>query len=248
MTVVGRGVAGSAIARAAREAGWRVRVIDKSPTPDASACALALLRDTWADPVAVAYAIESYREAGCEVIEGIQRPMPNGGWATRAGWAVEVRPYFVPADLTARAPLGLADPGATVTVQAVGPGLIGEQSYGYTWVHPDPSALTFEGCRSVGQWATFLAGVRYRSGARFGSGSADTIAKANEIAVEQFKRAKELGWLARIDGWRMIGGIRVKREPYWRDEGGGLFSFGGFHRSGFALAPLAARDAIETLA
>jgi hypothetical protein len=121
-------------------------------------------------------------------------------------------------------------------------------TYGVTWVHA-PEALKEPEVMRVYQYApyrTLLAGVAGGK-ARVGSSSAAGEEKAVEQGRKMLQTAWDLGWLTTLDEWEMRVGARLKSQEVWWREGDGHWEIGGFHRTGYALAPGAARDVLDDI-
>lgn len=255
LTIVGAGVAGSALVREAELRGHRTKVL--GGPPGASLAALSIVKASYVpDPdakQAVEYALAAYRAAGCEVIEGANvtsnrapEPKRELDW-----YAVQPATYLVrPQFNTIEVPPDWRDPDADWTIHATGAsGLPGKVTFGSTWVNGDPRALRLEGL-AVHRYAPYRSAdaVRFKSGCRLGSSSSVTIDGARKEAGRIFDVAKERGWIGVTSGWAQIIARRVKREELTTvDPEARLATFGGFHRSGWSLAPLRAAQLLERL-
>lgn len=254
LTVIGNGVSGSSVARAARNRGHAVRVL-AADVPMASRASLAVLRVSYLSGVpdareAVNIAAARYEEAGCEIVRGAKVlspgktvPKDDPDWI-----AVDPRLWLVDAERAAVLPDWL-DPDSDATIHCTGTGLPDvTMTWGTTWYNAYAGALTFEGLR-VNRWAPYRTddAVAYkRGGARLGSSSAKSPQAARGQALAQFGRAMELGWLATDEGWVILPGVRAQRDREW-DRAGRLWRFGGFHRSGWSLAPTRADDLLDRI-
>jgi choline dehydrogenase-like flavoprotein len=254
LTIVGAGVGGSALAREATARGHDVKVI-AAGKPLASYAALAILRPSYVAAgdaaQAVEYALQRYREAECEVVAGAfvsgsKQPEPRleNGW-----WAVDGRKYLIAPNVTEHVEHDYVDPNADFTVHATGPALPGKHTWGYTWVSPYPDSLNFDGLR-VHRFAPYRSvdAVAYKSSCRIGSSSAVSQATAQKQAQDMFWLAQDLGWVNKPRDFVLVSGVRVAGGAV----GGlllpsGAWQFGGFHRSGWALAPIRARQLVEEL-
>lgn len=255
LTVVGAGVAGSALTRLARGEGHRVRLIGGPPS--ASLAALSVVRPKYVTEApdaaaAVTYALERYAEAGCQILHGAtvsskQKPelKTEPDW-----WAVEPGPFLVkPDERRDDVTPGWGDPRSEATVHATGAGgLEGKISYGCTWVNVDPRALAVEGL-TIHRYAPYKSAdaVPFKSGCRLGSSSAATVSGARTEASRIMDVARQLGWIRRDDGWYQIVARRVKREELIQQGESGVWTFGGFHRSGWSLAPLRAAELLAKI-
>lgn len=253
LTVVGNGVAGSALTRLARERGHNVRLIGGPPS--ASLAALSVVRAAYVSSVPeaaarVEFAVEQYRAAGCQVISGAlasskQKPEPK---LEKDWYAIEPGPFLLKPDRLVEVGPDYIDTGTMFTVHATGAaGLPGEATYGVTWVNADTSSLTFDGLR-VYRFAPYRSvdAAAFRSGSRLGSSSSSTADGARQQSVKMFELADSLGWIGKHTGWYQIVARRVKRPELVRINGRHV-EFGGFHRNGWALAPAAARDLLDQL-
>jgi hypothetical protein len=253
LTVVGTGVAGSSLARLARERGHTVRLIGGKPL--ASLAALAVVRTSYVNEPdakdACAYAIEQYLKAGCEVIRGATVSSPRARTKREEDWwAVEPGPFLVPLDERREVEPGWADPRADLTIHATGAqSLSGEITYGVTWINADPGALKVDGL-VVHRYAPYRSvdAVRFQRGCRVGSSSSKTEAGARKEAVKLMELATELGWVnPRAQPWATLTARRVKRETLSERLNRKVWTFGGFHRNGWSLAPLRAKQLLDVL-
>jgi hypothetical protein len=115
-------------------------------------------------------------------------------------------------------------------------------SYGVTWVAP-PDALADGELRihHMAPYKVVAAGVTGGT-ARLGSSSAKGLALATTQAKKMLATAVELGWTADEAGWEPVTGIRSSAapDPYVQRTGQTSWRFGGFHRIGYAVAPVQA--------
>lgn len=252
LTVIGGGVGGSALVREAWKRGHEAKLISSgSPASDV---ALAVVRETYAARYdggreACRYALKAYEAAGAEVLHGALVSTYNIKQANlRDDWhAVLPSSYLLqPDDSTYMSP-DWKDPRADYTIWATGAaGIEGTFTFGATWVHDDPQALNVE--FAIHQYAPYRTAdaVRYSSGCRIGSSSAATLEKAVEGAHRIAAVARERGWVTTERGWKLLTGVRVQRAAL-ATVSDGRVTFGGFHRDGWALAPMFAAQLIERL-
>lgn len=255
ITIVGNGVAGSALAREAAKRGHRAKLIGGAA--QASLAALAVVKESYiaGEPdaaEAVAYALLAYEAAGCEVIRGAnvttsKRPEPK----FETDWyGVEPKPFLLTPDFnSSQIQPGWTDPEADVTVHATGAaGLEGRKTFGVTWVNGDPRALRVEGL-AVHRYAPYRSAdaIAFKSGCRLGSSASASLLGARTEGGRIFDVASQMGWIGSTSGWAQIVGVRVSRAELIEQVGPGLWTFGGFHRSGWSLAPLRAKLLIEQL-
>jgi hypothetical protein len=252
LTVVGAGVAGSALTRIAKERGHHVRLV-ADDTAYASHVALAIVRPSYAskDPngrLACEFSLEEYRKAGCQIVEGAEvstwmrtTPKLEKDW-----WSVDPLGYLLEPDEYDHVERDWVDPNTEFTIHATGHALDeGSRTFGYTWMSLDPGALSFRGLR-VYHFAPYrtVDGVSYDRGCRLGSSVARTKEAARAQAHKQFEIARRLGWIV-SDDWLVYGGERGYRENVAQREAERRWSLGGFHRSGWSLAPFYAARVIE---
>lgn len=123
----------------------------------------------------------------------------------------------------------------------------GELTYGGTWVHPSSDALELPFRVHMLAPYKVVAGVQYGSGARIGSSSATTFDKAHEQAHKLFTLTRDRGW-HNGEGWDLVMGTRRKLDPFmrirWTHRG---LEWGGFHRTGFGVAPAEAHRVVDLL-
>lgn len=272
IVVVGCGIAGSLVTAMAREREHEVIAVSDGNTPD-SLAATAVLRRAYhaakpAELEAWKYAVAYYRERGVELREGALAgsyrrpgaiPRPDGDWLLMDPAAVLVQPDVKVKVLTAgrnSAWTGSSESDAVrgdVIIIAAGAGKQflpekGTVTHGVTWTH-HASALAHPDKTMVYQYApyrTLMAGVTGVH-ARVGSSSAKTPEKALEQARYMLKQAWELGWLTTPVGWARVAGARLKNDRLWWQDELGAWRIGGFHRTGYALAPAAARDLLDEI-
>lgn len=272
LVVVGCGIGGSMVARLARERGHEVTVISDGKPPD-SLAATAVLREAYhagkpEQVAALKYAVQLYEDWGAELRRGGEvatyrhpeaAPRADGDWLLLDPASVLMQPDVKAKVLTCgphAAWTGGEDDDAVrgdAVVIATG---AGEQflpenasvTWGLTWTHVG-SALKDPDRVRVFQYApyrTLIAGVTGVH-ARVGSSSAKTKDKAVEQGRMMLKQAWELGWLTTPSGWTRVLGARLKTDALWWKEESGAWHLGGFHRTGYALAPAAARDLLEEI-
>lgn len=255
ITIVGNGVGGSALAREATKRGHRVKLIGGAA--QASLAALAVVKESYIgrEPdaaEAIQYALLAYEAAGCEVVRGASvttktrlEPKLESDW-----YAVDPIPFLLKPDYTSsQIRPGWRDPEADATVHATGAaGLEGRKTFGVTWVNGDPRALRVTGL-SVHRYAPYRSAdaIAFRSGCRLGSSASASLLGARSEGSRLMDVARQLGWVAADSGWAQIVGVRVQRADLIEQIRPDLWTFGGFHRSGWSLAPLRARDLLERL-
>lgn len=250
LTVIGAGVAGSALTREARSRGHHVKLISNGRS--ASEIALAVVRETYVGTYPGGRALcrrsmELYREAGAEVIVGAMVSSYSGEPHERGDWnAVLPSSYLLEPDERATVNEGWIDPDADAVIWATGAALDGQRTFGATWEHNDPDALKVQ--FAIHQYAPYRTAdaVRFSSGCRVGSSSSTTLEGATKGAHDIARIARERGWLNRTEGWTLRTGLRVKREQLVSQEGERT-TFGGFHRVGWALAPAYAELLVDRL-
>lgn len=256
LTIVGNGVGGSSLARLARAAGHNVMLIGGQAS--ASQAALAVVKASYLEAEAdgteaVRFALERYADAGCEIHMGAMVSSKSKPEAKLEGdwYAINPTPFLLKPDFhSAEIPAGWKDKETEVTIHATGAaGLEGKRSFGVTWYNADPRALTVDGL-NVHRYAPYRSAdaVRYRTGGcRLGSSSSASLAGARTAATRIFDEAQQRGWIGTTSGWLALVGVRVKRQAISEEVAPGVYAFGGFHRSGWSLAPLRAAQLLEKI-
>lgn len=253
LTVVGNGVGGSALTRIARSRGHRVRLLSDG-SPHASLVALAVVKRSWLPKSTDWSALLSHYEGATEVSINAQTTSyrnPGHFDVDLEVFAVDPSSYLLPATEVKRVPADWVDSDTQFTVHATGAaGLAGDTTWGGTWVNANPTALMGYRFKSHARapYRT-LEAVSYAMMCRLGSSSSKHRDKAESQAHELLDLAGALGWLNEDCGtdWHLYLGQRVKRDQLAQREGRRLWSFGGFHRSGYGLAPGAALALVEEL-
>lgn len=245
MIIAGAGLAGSWLARAARDAGHQVLLVSDG-RPPGTAAALAVLRPSWlrkSERGLLADSVMLSQAAGAQVIIGAEytRWDSPGQAKTQADW-VAVDPTGMCLEPDEVRTCEQAD------VWCTGADVPGKITHGATWVNPDPDALAFTGMRAhlIAPYKT-MVGVAFRSGARLGSSSSVRREKSLEQARLQLELADSLGWLRTTEGWELVEGRRVLRDPQLTRNSDGSWTWSGFHRTGFALVPAVAREIVSTV-
>lgn len=238
VVILGAGIGGSCLARTLAERGVEHVVVDPAPERAASRAALALLRSTWAP--GTAQALATYAAWG----------VPSRSGAT-------VTSYRTPGAEKWQRDWHLVDPSAplvesrrelgnvtgSVTVDCTGTRTftVGK-TYGVTWVaEPDALADTELRVHHLAPYKVLAAGVTGGT-ARLGSSSARDLAGARRQADAMLDKAVELGWTPSRTAWRAVEGVRSHAEdrPYAERTAIREWRFGGFHRIGYAVAPIEA--------
>jgi hypothetical protein len=260
LIVVGAGIAGSALTRILRERGVPVTLISQGEPH--SLAATAVLRRAWhsgAERDLFDESLAAYRHWGIPVPAGAQvTSYRRDGAIADPDWAFihPAAPLLQPditAEVTAisagRARLagGKVIDGDTV-IRATGAtgalAIAGKVTWGGTWITPGSG----EGI-TVHQYAPYkmIAAAGLGGSWRAGSSSANTSAKAIERARAQLQMALERRMVPDSARWELTVGARVRTaERYGRDPAGGWW-IGGFHRTGYALAPAVARQLADEL-
>jgi FAD dependent oxidoreductase len=272
IVVVGAGIAGSIFTRFAREAGHEVVVVAPDDKPD-SLAATAILRKGYhaGKPEQIAaweFAVETYERLGLELKRGAMTSgfrrlgsaeTPDSDWLLIDPAAPLVVPDVKRTVVTVKGGNAWTGPedrdrlaGDAVVAACGATGALapsGKVTWGVTWLHADGALREPQHIR-VYQYApyrTLMGGVAGGQ-ARVGSSSAATREKAVEQGKKMLDMAWHLGWLTTRDNWEMRLGARLKSDRlWWRDEESECWRLGGFHRTGYALAPAAARDLLERL-
>ena len=118
----------------------------------------------------------------------------------------------------------------------------GRWTWGITWTHRDPAALTDPGLRAhhLAPYKTMFAGVFYgRDGARarLGSSTAPDLNRARRRAEDMLTEAVRLGVTRTAVGWRPFAGARHHSPHPPVTYQGGVWFMAGLARTGYALAP-----------
>ncbi len=269
LVVVGAGISGSSVARLARERGWDVVVVGLEGKPDSLAATAVLRRGYHAgrpeELAAWDYAVEKYAEWGVRMHRGAgvasyRRPL--GGEVEDADWLLlDPAAALVKADVRrevlsahgSRVWFGRGDglAGDAVVVCAGARGALapsGGVTWGVTWL-AGPEALREPERVRVYQYAPYRTIVGGVAGGMARVGSSSSVSE--EGAVAQARKmlgvAWDLGWLTTRDGWEMRVGTRVKTDWRWRRDESGVWEIGGFHRTGYALAPMTAREVLDDI-
>jgi hypothetical protein len=273
LIVVGAGIAGSCVARLARERGWDVTVVAGEGRPD-SLAATAVLRRGYhagrADELeAWDYALSVYAGWGVRMKRGgvvssyrrpLGEPVPDSDWLlldpaeplVRADVVREVLSVHGSRVWFGRGDGLVAGGGAGAVVAACGAqGALapsGALTWGVTWLAA-PDALGVPDAVRVYQYAPYRTIVAGVAGGRARVGSSSSVSE--EGAAAQARKmlgvAWDLGWLTTREGWEMRVGMRVKTDDHWRRNENGVWEIGGFHRTGYALAPMAAREVLDDI-
>lgn len=269
LIIVGAGIAGSSAARMARERGLETIVIGLPGKPD-SLAATAVLRRGYhagkpAELEAWDYAVSKYAEWGVSMQRGgsvASYRKPLAGERADADWllldpaAPLVKPDVEREVISAFGGKAWYGPGAGAAGDAVvvacgargGLAPSGDVTYGVTWVH-SPDALRHPEEIKVYQYAPYRTIVGGVAGGRGRVGSSSSVTEEGAIAQAEkmLGAAWDLGWLSTREGWEMRMGARVKTDWSWRRAENGVWEIGGFHRTGYALAPMAAKEVLDDI-
>jgi len=273
VVVVGAGIAGSSLVRAIRAAGHDVDHVASPGMAVESRASVAILRRAYLDRDKLRGAralfdrsLKLYAEWGVAVA--------RGGWVSQQGdpaaphyeldWGL-VHPAapLIPADRRAVATptrRGVRlDDGTEIEAERVvwccgahpsspaAPLDPISVRYGVTWTHSCPAALTHHDrvrVHRINPYQTIVAGAAAGNGARLGSSTAATLAKAREQAEQMLTIAAEEKIITTTRDWVPVAGMRVHtndsglthvRGPHW--------GFGGLHHTGYALGPALAEHA-----
>lgn len=269
LIVVGAGIAGSCVTRMARERGFDVTVVAGEARPDSLAATAVLRRGYHAGRAgeleAWDYALTMYAEWGVRMHRGglvssYRRPL-GGEVADRDWLLLDPAAALVEADVRrevlsahgGRVWFGRGDglAAGAVVVAAGARGALapsGAVTWGVTWLHSEDALRAPEDVK-VYQYAPYRTIVGGVAGGRARVGSSSSVSE--EGAVAQARKmlgvAWDLGWLTTRDGWEMRVGTRIKTDDVWRRAEDGHWEIGGFHRTGYALAPLAAREVLDDI-
>jgi hypothetical protein len=269
LIVVGAGIAASSVARLGVERGLDVTVVAGEGKPDSLAATAVLRRGYHVGKAeeleAWDYAVQMYGAWGVAMRRGAgvasyRRPL--GGEVEDTDWILlDPAAPLVKADVQRevlsafgkRVWFGHGDgiEGDAVVVAAGARGSLapsGTVTWGVTWVHA-AEGLRHPEAVKVYQYAPYRTIVGGVAGGKARVGSSSSVSE--EGAVRQAEKmlgvAWDLGWLTTRDGWEMRLGARVKSDGVWRRTENGAWEIGGFHRTGYALAPMAARDVLDDI-
>ena len=258
LIVVGAGIAGSSLARAARARGLEVTVVSLG-TPDSTA-ALAALRGAYhkgAEIPRYARSVELLLEWGCVVAEGATVTNYRSPGVERLdldwllidpikplvapdidSWATQVDANTVKLDISHFS----QELTAEHIVFCVGAHReSGRISHGYTMSHPDPGALVRSHMRvhHMAPYKSVMMGL-VNGQPRLGSTSAPTEGQARAQIAKMLDAADDAGLITTRSGWIAEYGRRVQVSDRLTPG-----NFGGFHRTGYALAPAMAEEFVE---
>jgi hypothetical protein len=266
--VVGAGIGGSAFTRVARGAGHEVVLISDQDKIHSLAATAVLRRGYHKGPEAATWdeSMSFYRAWNIPLVSGAyvtNYRTPDKAEHFDKDWHLidPAAPLLAPDVLTRVNTIydgSVATPsGAVYTGDAVilAPGtspyaLDGKVTWGVTWVHPDPGVLRRPEALQVHHWAPYKSIVAGPVGrrARLGSSSASTVESAHAQARVMLAAARDIGMIHSTVGWSAETGARLQtKEHHARYMGKRTWWFGGFHRTGYALAPSLAHRLISKL-
>jgi hypothetical protein len=268
LIVVGAGIGGSALARVARARGHEVTLIAQPDNPHSLAATAVLRRAYHKGEEAWTWdgSLKFYQDWGIPLVSGGQvtnyrtpdaPPRLDKDWHLIDPVAPLVRPDVhghvpsVPTGPTVSLSDGRSFDG-DVVVLTPGHGPLspsGHVTFGVTWAHPDPGVLTHQEGVRVHHWAPYksiVAGTVAGS-ARLGSSSASTAKAAYEQAQNLLALSWDIGMINSVKGWTAQAGIRLQTREHHHHVADRVFWFGGFHRTGYALAPSLAHQLITIL-
>lgn len=264
--VVGAGICGSSLIRAAKSAGFGVALIDDARPMDSLAAA-AVLRRAWhkGDERALFdRTLQLYAQWGVPLLSGAivtsyrrTPPKHDADWhmvapadplwqASITGHATAIDEHTVAIDArpTARGPESDHEVVANHVLWATGryQGEVGGVTYGVTWVHDDPLAALVNPqimrVHHIAPYKSVMAGTVGRR-ARFGSSSATSSEKAWDQARSMLDLGEAEGIIKDKANWEPKIGVRVKSAK--------AATLGGMHRTGYALAPALAERIIARI-
>lgn len=269
--VIGAGIAGSSLTRLARSHGHVVDHISQGGEPYSTAAVAALRRayhkgseriwfdrtleiyERWGVKLARGAWVTSYRAAGSR---------PDNDWRM-----VDPAEPLVKADFTAKAESitgatvrvsdedGLNERfneqfSASAVVNCTGSAMCGQVTWGGTWVCDDPAVWKPDTImvHHVAPYKSIVGGV-VGGKVRLGSSSTNSPRTARIKADDMFQAAYRQGW---FNGgpWHLEVGARGKTlvdGAYSGRYPNGAYWLGGFHRTGYALAPAVAEDLLRQI-
>lgn len=270
--VVGAGITGSSLAHHLRDRGIEHRVFD-SGNP-ASNAAVALLRRGYhhGDQLALFdRSLELFKKWGVTVRQGgwvTNYRKPGRTPREEADWfVIDPLEPLVGSDLGMGPTPGICYPLATgVGLEAEDPAMYRYEgadrvlwatgatirptgaTYGVTWTHAQPDAvLTAPDQVRMHHYAPYktIAVAKVGRSARLGSSSANSPEGALEQGRKMLQAAYEVGMINTVSGWEAYVGVRCKGSEIELD---GIHSYvGGYHRTGYAIAPAATERLVEAL-
>lgn len=262
VVVIGSGIAGSSVARCARTAGHRVTVV--SAGRENSRAAAAVLRGAYhrrrqLEVAQFARSLALYGQWGVDVQPGAwvtnyrtpgKPPHHDTDW-----YLLDPAAPLVEPDIAGRAMPhncgvlvhDVCEIDADAVIWCPGAKLGDVVTYGVTWVHDDPRALTQPDLlriHHIAPYKTLAAGV-VGGHARLGSSSAGTEDLALLQAHRMLHVARDVGIIRDTAGWQAVAGKRTKTDL--AGQTGIHHGLGGLHRTGYALAPARAERLVSTL-
>jgi hypothetical protein len=257
--VVGAGIAGSCLARHLHDRGLDCRVVSAG-RPNSTAAA-ALLRRGYhhGDQLALF-------DRSLELLKRWSVDVHSGGWVTN--YRKPHQHAREEADWHVLNPLGpLVEPDIIGTAYRHAAGVLVDGSrwsadlvlwatgadrgtgitHGVTWTHKDPSVLTAPKrlrLHHVAPYKTIVAAL-VGGQVRLGSSSASSEATAHAQAEKMLTAAYEVGMIRSLHGWLPEHGLRCRGT---QEISEGIHrAVGGFHRTGYAMAPAATERIVEAL-
>lgn len=276
LIVVGAGIGGSAFTRIARERGHEVTLIAGVDAPHSLAATAVLRRAYHSTKMTFAAfapdawtwdgSMKFYQDWGIPIVSGAQVTSyrtPDAGPHFDKDWHLidPAAPLLRPdvhggvVDVPTGPAVQLAD-GRQYEADAViltpGHGPLsppGKVTHGVTWVHPDPGVLLYPEGLQVHHWAPYKSIVAGPVGgtARLGSSSASNAVAAYAQARHLLATAWDIGMVNSVKGWRAQSGVRLQTREHVHHVGNRVYWFGGFHRTGYALAPSLAHQLITCM-
>lgn len=256
LIVVGAGLAGSWLARVARDRGVEVTLVGDEEEPP-TAAAVGLLRPTHlpeADRGLLPKSLKAWSNHGIAVHSGAQvTRWDRPGRKYQEDWYVvdPTRACLTPDVRGRAAPLGpgriaVEDVELSGTVVWCDGGGTGRRTYGVTWVHPDPRALKHPlACHHLAPYKV-LAGASFPTGCRLGSSSTSDPGSARTAGLKMLAAAVDAGLTDSMDGWYPVFGTRLQRPQTLTTDGPfDAFRWSGFHRTGFGVVPAMAGRVLD---
>lgn len=259
LIIVGAGLAGSWLVRAARDRGIDATLIGDASGEPSTAAAVGLLRLTHlpeADRPLLPQSLRAWANHGAAVHTGAQvSRWDRDGVTYQPDWHVVdpdracIEPHLYGRAIPVapgRVRVGDDELAGTV-VWCDGAG-DGRRTYGVTWVHEDPRALKHP--LAVHHVAPYkvLAAASFPTGCRLGSSSTRDPGSAAEAAIKLLSLAVQRGLTDSADGWVAVSGTRLHRhETLTADGPFGAYRWSGFHRTGFGIVPAMAGQVLRTV-
>jgi hypothetical protein len=259
ITVIGAGIAGSALTRLARERGHDVSLV--SVGPPASAAALAVARPSWLkleDRLGLAFSLDWYRANG--MLIATEAAVRNAKTPTevklQGGWYLidPLAPLVAPDEERAVTRDDFHRGGPIVVCVGAGATFPPPRIGGTNWGSTATCAAAWE---EAGHLPTLqVAHLRpYHSvmvacdggHIRLGSSQGATPEAADRRLYSDLAVAEELGLVGRGWAWDIVRGQRVTVKAPRVQRNGNRYTMTNYGRLGYSLAPWDAHNVLEEI-